>query len=425
MRRRLLVSTALIAFAAVIILGVPLGIVWSHRVRGDAAGKLEREADGVAGAIDDRLEAHRPLEIAKLNRLVRPGHAVTIITRAGTRVALGAPQSGSTISVRSAAAREARVTATEPASEVTDPVHEAWAFVAALSAGGVLAALGLALLQARRLGRPLERLAGAARELGTGDFSARAGHSAIPEIDAVGTALDASAARIADLLGRERDFSSNVSHQLRTPLTALRLRLEEIETLQETDLGVQEAQAALAVTDRLEHTISDLLAVARGRADDRRPIELTELIRAHVRTWEAIYARAGRALTLQTSGPLEALGSRGAVGQALDVLLDNALLHGEGAVVVSVARDGPRAVLSVRDEGRVIAPDNQADLFGEGASRASRRRIGLHLARALIESTGGRLRLAGTEPTTFRIDLISAEPSSEPSPAFAKSLPGS
>lgn len=410
MRRRLLASTALISIAAVVILGVPLGIVWSHRVRSDATGKLEREADGIAAAIDDRLEAHRPLNTAALDRLIRPGHQVTITTRTGARLVYGTPPTGSQIGVRSAASERSHVTASEPASEVTDPVHEAWTLVALLSLGGVLAALGLALFQARRLGRPLERLAQTASELGTGDFSARAGHAAIPEIDAVGRALDMSAKRIADLLAREREFSTNVSHQLRTRLTALRLRLEELAALQDTEMGAEESRAALAEADRLEHTVTELLAVARGETAFTESVELTALAHAHAAIWEPLFSRAGRSLTLHCAGAVDARASRGAIGQTLDILLDNALTHGRGSVLVSVSREGRRAVMRVRDEGRSVSLGGEVDIFERGTSGDAGTGVGLHLARALVEGIGGRLRLEHAQPTTFRID-VSPSPS--------------
>lgn len=406
MRRRLLFSTALIALAAVIVLGVPLGILAAHRVRADATSNLEREADGVAAAIDDRLEAHRPLERASLRSLVRPGHLITVVTRSGRRVSFGTPSASAKISARSAAARATRVTASEPASEVTGPVHRVWGLVALLSAGGVLAAVGLAFLQARRLGRPLEDLARTARELGTGDFSARAGHSALPEIDAVGVALDASAARVADLVAREREFSANVSHQLRTPLTALRLRLEELAALQHTDAGAEEAQSALGEADRLERTINELLAAARGHTAEVERIELGDLARVRLARWRPVYARAGRALSLRTSEPVAAMAARAAVGQALDVLLDNALVHGRGHVHIEVTRPDGRPMLAVRDEGEGIPAGMEAAVFDRGSSLGGGSGLGLHIARALIESIGGSLRLERTPPTSFRIDLI-------------------
>src|SRR3954453_3645422 len=94
MRRRLVPPAELIPLPPVIVLGVPVGLVEAARVRSDATARLEREADAVASAIDDRLEARRRLSAASLDRFVRPGHRVVITTRAGQRVLVGAAVDG-------------------------------------------------------------------------------------------------------------------------------------------------------------------------------------------------------------------------------------------------------------------------------------------------------------------------------------------
>src|SRR4051812_6662868 len=258
MRRRLVTSTALIALASVIVLGVPLGLVEAARVRTDATARLEREADAVASAIDDRLEAHRPLAPAALDRFVRSGHRVVITTHSSPPIAVGEPLHGELTRVRSGTSQNATVIAEAPASEASDRVARAWFLIAALAVAGVSAAVALAFIQARRLARPLESLAHTSTRLGEGDFSTRAGRFSIPEVDALAHVLDATAERIARLVASEREFSANVSHQLRTPLTALRLRLEELSAS-----GDPEAIAALAEADRLESTITGLMAYAR------------------------------------------------------------------------------------------------------------------------------------------------------------------
>src|SRR3954447_8493733 len=248
MRRRLILSTALIALAAVIVLGVPLGIINAARLRQDSASRLEHEADAVAAAIDDRLERNQPVSPALLRRFIPAAHRVTIRTRAGKRIASEPPIAGEVLRVHAGAALGGFVVAEAPIGELDGRVHRAWLLIAALSLGGVLTAVALAALQARWLARPLEAIARRSAQLGDGDFSIRAGHFDVPEIDAIAQGLDSSAGRIAELVAREREFSANVSHQLRTPLTALRLRLEE-----------EELDAALAETDRLEATIAALL----------------------------------------------------------------------------------------------------------------------------------------------------------------------
>src|SRR4051794_33887611 len=171
MRRRLVTSTAIIALTSVFVLGIPLGLVEAARVRSDATSRLEREADAVAGAIDDRLEAHQPLSAAQLDRYVRDGHRVVVATRNGRHFAVGAALHGDVTRVRSGTPPGATVVAEAPASEADRRVARAWLLIAGLALGGVGAAVGLAFLQARRLARPLESLAGTSARLGAGDFS--------------------------------------------------------------------------------------------------------------------------------------------------------------------------------------------------------------------------------------------------------------
>jgi signal transduction histidine kinase len=406
MRRRLLASTALIALAAVVVLGVPLGIVEAHRARSDALSSLEREADGVSAAVDDRLERRLLIPVASLTRLVRPGHRVTVVAPGRAPIVVGAKIGVATIDQRASQAQGAVVTASAPATEVNARIRNRWLLIAGLSAGGVAAAVLLGFMQGRRLARPLESLAQTSRQLGTGDFSARADRSAVPEIDAVAEALDATAVRIAQLVGREREFSVNVSHQLRTPLTALRLRLEEIQALGDDEAIVHEAKRAEAEADRLERTIRDLLTAAPdGRAGPPDPVAVDDLARAHLAHWRPLFRRAGRALVLTADRPILAAASSGALGQGLDVLLDNALRHGAGRVTVHVQRRDGWATVTVGDEGGGLPPGADDTVFDRGRSLRGGTGVGLHLARTLIEAEGGQLVISRPSPPLFEIRL--------------------
>src|SRR6476646_813027 len=144
MRRRIVTSTAVIALASVFVLGVPLALVDAARVRSDATSRLEREADAVAAAIDDRLEAHQPLVAAALARYVRSGHRVLISARDGQRLTVGSIGSAEVRRVRSGASRGATVVAEAPVSESNRDVFHAGLVVAGLRLVGVAAAVGLA-----------------------------------------------------------------------------------------------------------------------------------------------------------------------------------------------------------------------------------------------------------------------------------------
>jgi signal transduction histidine kinase len=405
-RRRLVTSTAAIALASVIVLGVPLGLVEAARVRADAIARLEREADAVASAIDDRIEAHRPLSPSSLARFVRPGHRVVIVTRTGRRITVGEPVPGEVTRVHSGTSQSATVVAEAPASDASDRVARAWLLIAGLALGGVAAAVALAYVQARRLARPLESLASTSTRLGEGDFSTRAGRFSIPEVDALAHVLDVSAERIARLVAREREFSANASHQLRTPLTALRLRLEELLMDSRVEGDRAEVEAALAEVDRLESTIGGLLAYAReASAGEAAPIDLTDLAEQHVETWRVLFQRAGRGLELEAPAAVSVTASAAALGQVLDVLLDNALHHGSGRTRVTVSDDGRRARIAVEDEGPGVPAEAAERIFDRGASDGGGTGIGLHIAHVLSSAEGGRLVLARHAPPRFELTL--------------------
>jgi signal transduction histidine kinase len=404
MRRRLILSTALIALAAVIVLGVPLGAVQAARLRQDSTSELEHEADAVAGAIDDRLERRQHVSPALLRRFISPAHRIAVTTRSGRRITTGRPLDGEALRARAGAALAGSVIAEAPIGELNARVRRAWLLIAALSLGGVLTAVGLAALQARRLARPLEAIARRSAQLGDGDFSIRAGHFGVPEIDAIAQGLDSSAGRIAELVALEREFSANVSHQLRTPLTALRLRLEGARGTGEA--RERELEAALSETDRLEATIADLLAHARqASAGNVVTVNLGTVAHEHAARWKPVFAGSRRALDVAAEKNVLVRASRGTVGQVLDVLLDNALRHGAGPARIAVAADGRVARITVADAGPGVSAEDRDRIFERGASRAGGTGIGLHLARTLAQADNGSLRVLQGDPTRFELRL--------------------
>lgn len=411
MRRRLIVSTGLIALAAVLILGVPLGLVEARRARIDAAARLEREADAVAAAVDDEVEAGRPITVAVIAPYVHRGHAVEVRAPGGARTIAGHVPRGATLVERSGATQVAVVSASEPESEISRRVHAAWLLIAALGAGGVAAATALAAVQARRLVRPLETVAVTSRRLGGGDFSARAGRFGIPEIDVVAEALDASAERIAEMVAREREFSGNVSHQLRTPLTALRLRLEELAVLDDPAARRREGAKALAEADRLDATIATLLHHARNGAHEGLvDLDVDAVVREHAARWKRVFEADGRDIRVSLAlGTQRARSSQAAAGQVLDVLLENALRHGRGEVRIATSPAGRYACVAVEDEGPGVS-DATGDVFARGTSNADGSGIGLHLARTLAEAHAGQLVLARVAPPRFELRLRQATP---------------
>jgi signal transduction histidine kinase len=262
--------------------------------------------------------------------------------------------------------------------------------------------------QARRLARPLEDLVVAARRLGEGDFSVRTRQGGIPEIDSVGNALNHTAGRLDDLLARERSLSADVTHQLRTPLACLRLRLEA--ALEPPDQDLRSAIiASLADADRLELTIDELLALAHDkRATGAGPLDLRALLGEMSPEWRERLALEGRGLDLNIdSGAPDPRASAAAVRQVLAVLLDNATTHGKGTVAVTVREATNAVAIDVSDEGPGVH-EPESVLFGGRADQRNGHGIGLALARRLAEGEGGRLELAWRTPPVFTLLLQSA-----------------
>jgi signal transduction histidine kinase len=406
MRRRLLASTTLIALAAILVLGIPLGIVGSRLVRTDATARLEREADAVAADVQRQLAQHRPLDRGGLLALVKHGDRIVVAVPGRPRFSVGPDVSGRTLRVRSGASAGPSVTVVAAAHDVQTRQREVWLLIAGLGVLGIAVAVGLALEQSRRVMGPLRRLASTAARLGAGDFSARAGRFGVPEVDAVAEAQDVSAARIAQLVAQERAFSANVSHQLRTPLTALQLRLDAVRDAADLDEARVEADAAQAQSERIERTIADLLAMAR---DERRaaggPLDLGALATEHAAAWRPVFARAGGELSCRVEPGLRVRATPGAIGQAVDVLLENALQHGGGRARVEAAARNGAVVLAVSDEGAGVPVDAREEIFERHVSLGGGSGLGLAVARALVETDGGTLRLATPQPARFEIAL--------------------
>ena len=203
-----------------------------------------------------------------------------------------------------------------------------------------------------------------------------------------------SAARIGQLLQRERQLTADTSHQLRTPLAGLRLSLEGELARPSADPS-QIIEEALGAVHRLEQTVAELAALARGETP-AVPFSAREVLdHAHDR-WLEAFARKGRGV--EVTGPSVVLSGvrRSAVDVVLDVLLDNALEHGSGVVGLRVRNDDQGVVVTVSDEGSCRLTD--ADLFARRSSTGSGHGIGLPLARALATDEGAHLRLDAIGP---------------------------
>lgn len=406
MRRRLLASTLAVVVFAVTLLGVPAGILGARLVHDEAQRRLEETGQRLAGLVEDRIENHEPIQISRLTRFATPGHYIVVTTPDGQRFALGQPVAGRPMTVRVRLFGGGLVVVSASRTPLEERVVSAWLVVAALTALSIAVAVGLAILQARRLGRPLEELAVEAERFGSGDTRPVGKRYGVPEIDLVAEVLDRSAERLGDLLRREREFATDASHELRTPLTALSIRLEEISLATGSPVVREEAEAALAQVERLTGVVDALLARARDSRTGRAvAFDVGSLLAAQVREWEPAYRREGRTIAVEAPRGLIAAGTPGGVSQALAGLFDNALVHGAGRVTARARRVGEHAVVEVSDQGPGVPDDLVPRVFERSVSGGSGTGLGLALARALIEADGGRLELVHARPPVFALFL--------------------
>ncbi len=407
MHRRMLLSTVLIAVTAVLLLGVPLGVVGTRLLTASATSRLEREADRAATRLAALRAAGQPLDPAAVASVAAPGHRLEVRRADGRLVAGGDPVDAPFRVAADGPGPFRSVAVIAPVDERTEHHAAVWLAVAVLSFLAVAVAVVLALVQSRRLSRPLETVARRAAGIGRPGFAHPVTATGVDEVDAVDRALSEADARIADLLRAEREFSANVSHQLRGPVTGLRLRLEEIALLGAGSGDVEvEAQAALGQADRLMETISHVEALARGLEQTGPPVDLAAVARDEAELWRPRFSAARRRLAVDADADADVTLPAEALRQIVDVLLDNALAHGEGSATLTVTSTGGWCRLVVEDAGAGIAEPERAQVFARGHSRGNGSGVGLALARDLARRGGGELRLTG--PARFEALLPQA-----------------
>lgn len=425
MRSRLIGLAVSIAVIATGLFGIPLGVaVFQYAVQAEH-DELRRVAAAVATAVAadvsedediDHPEYIRTHGVARVSVYNEHGKWV-----GGDRPESRGPELDRALRGDTNAARDddhfvvaapithfdeviGAVRATAPRSTVLGKVVPVWAAMAGLAALAVTAAWLVGRRQARRLALPLEEVAGAAHRLGEGDFSVRTRTGGIPEIDAVGSALNSTAVRLDDLLARERAFSADASHQLRTPLAGLRLRLEA--ALEQPDQALRPAIAAsLTDADRLESTIEELLTLARDQRGTRAPLDLAALVSELAPEWRGRLVLQGRTLELRIErGAPDPRASAAAVRQVLAVLVDNATTHGAGTVTLTVREAAGAVAIDVSDQGPGVSEPGTV-LFARRREQADGHGIGLALARRLAEGEQGRLDLTRPSPPEFTLLL--------------------
>lgn len=434
MRRRIVLATVAVLVAALVAFAVPLAVAVRGQVVSRALDGLQAQAEQVAQIVDERARTCRELDAylglasrerpAALSLFTPDGQLVAVVAghqpTAGVELerartgATGRRHGAGSLAVAVPLAtdvcgRALLLHAEQADAEVAAALRRSWLALAGVGLGVLLLAAGIGFLVARRVTRPLDDLAEAAAGLGQGDFSARAPRSGLPEVDRIAETLDHTAERLGRSVDRARTFAADASHQLRTPMTALRLHLEG---LQAGGVAPEQVDDALQEADRLEATVAELVALSSLDTTEER-IGARELVEPPVRAARAAAEPAGRTVALEVvTSPTISI-RPAAVRQACQVLLDNALAHGRGTVTVTVAptlpdQPGRGLRISVVDEGP--GPSGAAlqvlRARDRGGSLPPTGGRGLALAQLFVEGEGGRLTADELDDGRVRMNIV-------------------
>jgi signal transduction histidine kinase len=407
-RRRLVISTIAIVLVVLGALAAPVGIIVYNAAEDQLTASLGASVERMESTIADQVRAGNPPDYRLASAVLSQSERVRVTDRNGNEV-YRTPGVGLPTGTNASRIDDERNTIVvwSDTGPLDDQLRGQLNILLMLALGGVLAAAALAAVQAHQLARPLERLAARAARIGDGDFSTTPFHRTnIPEIDGIGLALEASSQRVDTMLANERHFTADATHQLRTGITGIAMRFEILGMRPEPDV-VTEAQAGLQQTDQLNVTIDELLAAARNRStQERQPFDLAMLVNDHAAEWQPRFSAARRHISVITAAPAPVVfGTKGLAGQVIDILIDNTLKHGDGAVTLMI--DGPSVV--VIDQGKGMTPDKLKIVFDGPVDPAAKHGRGLALARRLAQVDGAALDVVGNQPLRIRYRLVRAD----------------
>jgi signal transduction histidine kinase len=448
-RRRLLASYLSITLFVLIALGLPLGVSYANTEHRRLANDVQQDAFAFAqraGALvdDDAAAARNKLDMV-VDEFARDQDATVVITGADGAIVVASPRS------RTAAATPAMVLA-QRGVEVTDTfsdphlgtslgvalpvvvggqiegavlvarakaptehrIQNNWLLLAAL--GGVIALVVLLVstLLARSFTKPLIDLDRGAARLGEGDLAVRVEvPSDPPELSGLAKSFNATAERLEALVKSQQSFVADASHQLRTPLAALRLRLENLEA-DGIDSRPEDIERALAEVQRLSQLVDSLLVLTRAEAARRMPesIDLGAVVADRSDAWFALASERDVEIAADAP-PIQVRSVPGRLEQVLDNLLSNALeVAPTGSILhIDARRAGDDARLEVRDAGPGMTPDQRARAFDRfwraGAARRDGGGFGLGLAivRELVNADGGTVALDDAPEGGLRVAI--------------------
>ena len=432
MARRIVLTMLALIGALLVTTVVPLGLITTSHEGSSFRQDTILSARALAGLAEDRLADRPPAGIAAVARALaqsqRAGEQVRVYS-AGRRLVTGTGGAASVSAAMLTSALRGRlvvdsraddrlrvaapvlgdngdtvvgaVVLSRSSKELEEQVGVLWTWLAAVALAGLTAAAVAAIALARWVSRPLSLLDAAAQRLGGGALDTRsaAGHGP-PEVRRLARNFNGMAGRLESLVHGNRAAMADVSHQLRTPLAALRLRLDVLS--QDTDADTAEELAgAQDEIARLSHMVDGLLAVARAESVLVEPVSIhvDEVIRDRTAAWQPVAEERGVELRPSCDGPVPAIAGEGHLEQVLDNLLANALdaVPAGGHVQVSAVAEGDGARVVVADDGPGMTSRQQEMAFRRFVSSTlGGAGLGLAIVHRLVTSNGGSVALSDT-----------------------------
>jgi signal transduction histidine kinase len=444
MTRRLVLSYMGLALLILLILEIPLAVLAGRHERDLTASQVAREAVGLAAVASEDVEQGRTADLAAiLDRYrARTGGEVTVVDAAGQVLATAAASSDRDETAEARALKQIALsgrTATSfstdeheawanaavpitgdgqprgalllglPASATEQRVHDIWWALAGLAAGVLVLTAIVGMVLARSLSRPLARLESVVTRLGDGDLTVRAGtEDGPPQVRSLARQFNHMAGRLSVLVDAQSRFVADASHQLRSPLTALRLRLENLEVASE-GASAEGIAAAGREVQRLSRVVDGLLALSRadGAEPERRPVDLGDVIEDRCDAWSALADE--RRVTLLSPSSAGRRATAELVPGDLDQILDNLLANAVdaspegGRIRVMLRGSEPGSVeLHVVDEGPGMSEEERRrafDRFWQGSdAQAGNSGLGLAIVRQLALRNDASVELRPADP---------------------------
>ena len=410
MRERLVGYFVLFAVFIIVMFGVVRAFALTDLVREEEAAKLDRSVVLMAALIGERANNGKVTNARQIGEYLDRAQRIEYVNAEGKRVvaksrAYVTGRSGNDLVSSATVAGGGSLTLEQSGFIVDERVADTILPILQLALLLIAVAAAVGYVLAWRLARPFQKLTLMADDLWRGELDTEIPHFAIREADAISRAMRTSAIQLKALARKEGEFASNASHQLRTPITALHLELEDLAVWDETPpIVAEELRRSVLELDRLSEAVTSLLDMARGNEVTAGPaIDVSALAIDAAARWRPQVTAVKRRITAVTPGVVMMNTARGRVNQILDVLMENSIKHGVGRIELVVTELDAHTRLRVNDLG-TSKIDNSVFARRVRGSDSDGEGIGLSIAAELARSLGGYL-VVGDSPT-MSFDLM-------------------